>query len=328
MDIGKLSDEDLNELVLKRLPIGSSQVKEGPGTGLDCGIMETQGELITVSSDPITGAVENIGSLAIHISCNDIASCGVRPRAINLVMILPPGTSADELSVIVDDVARTARELELDILGGHTEISSSVLRPILITTAFGFATNKDVVYSFNSRVGDKIIMTKSAAIEGTSIIAHDFEDRLKDVLSREDLIFAQNLNQHLSVISEGVAVGKSGLASAMHDATEGGILGAAKELGLACGHGVHLQLSEIPVYSQTREICSHFKLDPYRLISSGSMLITTDKAKELQDLLLVEGIRSAVIGEIVEEGFSYTDLEGNLVDSIELSADELYKLRV
>ncbi len=326
MKIGKLSDQYLNELVLSRLPKCSPSVIEGPGSGLDCGVINLGKKYLVVSSDPITGAGKNIGKIAVNVSANDIASCGLKASSIIIVIIMPENSDESALIEIVDDIASAAKELEIDVVGGHTEVSAVVNRPVVITTAFAVDGREHVVHSFGAKAGDSIIMTKHAAIEGTSIIAHDYEERLQGVLSEEDLTFAMNLDEKLSVVAEGVLTGRSGLATAMHDATEGGILGACREMAEASKLGCFVDTKAIKIYPQTVKICERFSLDPYRLIASGSMLITTSKPNELLGLLHKEGIEATVIGKIVEEGCSYRDLSGDIHELLPVMPDELYKI--
>ncbi len=327
MKTGKLSNADLNDIVLKKLPACSSSVTEGPGTGLDCGIMKCKGKMIAVSSDPVTGAGNHIGKIALHVSCNDIASCGVRPSAVNLVIIIPPSSSEDDLASIVDEIAVTARDLEVDIIGGHTEVSDAVTRPVLIATAFGYAESGEIIYSNGAKSGDSIVMTKYAAIEGTSIIASDFRSILTGSLSEEDLDFAAGLSDQLSVLREGTICAGSGIVNAMHDVTEGGVLGAAKEMAEASGLGCRIDLRTVKLYPQTKAICEHFQIDPYRLISSGSMLVSTPEPDKLILRLESAGITCSAIGIMVEKGFEFIGLDGELNELTVTEADELYKIR-
>ncbi len=327
MKEGKLSDKALNELVISRLPSCSGKVIEGPGTGLDCGVTEIEGEILAVSTDPVTSAGKHAGRIAVYVSCNDIASCGIRPSSLSMVIILPESSEEEDLIEIVDDISETAKLLGIDIVGGHTEVSSAVNRPVIVTTAFGTGKREEVIYSSGAKTGDSIVMTKYAAIEGTSIIASDHRDKLKEILTEAEIDFAESLGDQLSVVQEGIICGRSGIVSAMHDITEGGVLGAAREMAEASGHGCTIDLRAVKLYPQTRTMCNFFGIDPYRLISSGSMLIASPEPEKLSMILNDSGITCSVIGRIVEKGFEYTDLSGEISELPPGGPDELYKIR-
>jgi hydrogenase expression/formation protein HypE len=326
MKAGKLTDEALHRIVIERLPRCTDQVAEGPGTGLDCGVFRSAGSLTAVSSDPITGASTDIGKIAVHVSCNDIACCGIRPTALTLVMIAPEQSTEEELVQVIDQASATAKALGVDIVGGHTEISPAVNRFVLVTTAFGYAEEGKIVSSSGAKAGDHILMTKFAALEGSAILASDFGGRLEGAMSPADIEKARNLLDYISVVEEGVLCGHLGV-HAMHDATEGGILGAVWELCHASGKGCRVELPRIPLLPQTIRICAVFGLDPYRLISSGSMLIATDRPDEVRSRLGDAGIDCAVIGEIVEKDCCYIDHDGHIHEIFPAEADELYKIR-
>ena len=326
MKTGKLTDQKLNELVLTRLPLCSAKVTEGPGTGMDCGIIHTGGDMLAVSSDPVTGAGKNIGRIAINVSCNDIASSGIKPTAVNIVIIVPENSSEKEIIDIVDDIARTSGELGVDVVGGHTEVSSAVNKPIVITTAFGFGRKDSIVYSYGAKPGDSIMMTKYAAIEGTAIIASDRREELSGVLSEDDLDEASGLTKYLSVLAEGLICGKTGKVNAMHDATEGGVLGAVRELAEAAGIGCLVDISNIKMYPQTGIICDHFKIDPFRLISSGSMIISTSEPDQVKSALNNGGIECTIIGRMIDKGFHFTGFDGKIHELAASGPDELYKI--
>lgn len=326
MRAGKLTNIQLEKIVLDRLGACSKDVLEGPGTGLDCGVIKTKGDLLVISSDPITGASENIGRIAIHVSCNDIACCGIKPAGINLVMIIPETSTEDDILKIIDQVSDGASRLGIDIVGGHTEVSPAVNKTILMTTAFGYAENGKVIYSSGAHTGDSILMTKRAALEGTSILAHDHADKLTGVLDTNELEEARGLIDQISVVPEGVICGRSGLVSALHDATEGGIVGAVSEMAKASGKGCLLDLRKIPVHPVTSKICDHLKIDPFRLISSGTMIIATKYPEEIKRLLAEKDIESAVIGEFTDESTLIIDMYGEIGELEFSGQDELYKI--
>ena len=168
-----------------------------------------------------------------------------------------------------------------------------------------------------------MIMTKWAGLEGTSIIAADKEEELSGSLTPEEIESAKAFLDSISVVEEGVIAGEFG-ASSMHDATEGGVLGAAWEIAESSGKGIEIYIDDIPVREATRKISDIYGIDPYRLISSGSMLITTKKGEELVDILNKKGIPSAIIGRITKQGRNIVT-GGKTLPLSPPYPDELYK---
>ncbi len=325
MKIGKLSNEELQSLVLDRLPQQNSTVLHGPGVGLDAAAVQLGQDYLVVSSDPITGASSDIGKLAIHISCNDIAACGIRPQALTLVLIAPPHFQKSDITAVIDQAARTAESLAVNIVGGHTEISDAVSRCLVVVTAFGFAKKDAIISAAGGRAGDAILMTKTAGLEGTAILAQDKKASLSGLIAKEDLERAAAFMEKISVIPEGL-IGGSLAVHAMHDATEGGILGAAWELATAAELGCIIKMADIPVDPLTTKICQALELDPLRLIASGSMLLTTDRPAQLKAELAAAGIRASLIGHLTKDRrLLVQDPAGNLALLDQPGPDELYK---
>lgn len=296
MRIGKLTNQSLKEIVLSKLR-PSEDVLIGSAVGEDCAAIQFGSEACVLSTDPITGASENIGSLAVHVSGNDVASSGARPAWMLATMLVPPDKTQADVEKVADELIRTADKLGIAIVGGHTEVTDAVTRIVVSTTVIGRTPVAALVSSGGAKPGDSLIMTKYAAMEGTYIIAAEQKEKLSGVLSVQDFKEASVLGEKISVISEGMIGGQNG-ASAMHDVTEGGIYGAVHELCEASGVGCDLYKENIPVLNVTRRICTHLDISPYRLIGSGSMLITTDNSQRMMDELSDAGIMATQIGEI------------------------------
>ena len=326
MRTGKLTNEELKKIVLERLPICSTELSKGPAIGLDCAIIHSQEGVMVVSSDPITGASNDVGRIAIHVSCNDIACAGIKPAAIMLVVIAPSSATREDLIHVIEQASEAAKEVGIDIVGGHTEVSDAVNRFILMTTAFGFSNRDETISAAGARNGDSLLMTKYAAQEGTAILAADFKDRLDSVLTEPELTRAMDLVKNISVVKEGV-LGGSLHVHAMHDATEGGILGAVWEIAEASRAGCRIELSKIPILPETKKICGFLGLNPYALISSGSMLIATDEPDAVMAAMSANGILCSRIGKIVEKTRQFVDDHGQIHELLPPEADELYKIK-
>lgn len=326
MRTGKLTNEELKKIVLERLPICSTDISKGPSIGLDCAVINSQEGVMVVSSDPITGAASDVGRIAIHVSCNDIACAGIKPIAIMLVVIAPSSATREELTDVIDQASEVAKKLGVDIVGGHTEVSDAVNRFILMTTAIGFSKKEKMVTAAGAKIGDSLLMTKFAALEGTAILAADFKQRLSEVLTEQESIAAMGLISQISVVDEGVLCGALDV-HAMHDATEGGVVGAVWEITEASGVGCLLDLSSIPVLPVTKTICSFLELNPYALISSGSMIIASDEPAKIIAALSKVQINCKEIGKIVEKSRRFIDNNGQIHELLPPEADELYKIK-
>lgn len=326
MKIGKLSHEELKKLVLNRLPEPPGTVLYGPGIGLDCASVRFSDGQVVVTSDPITGTDSSIGRLSVHVSCNDIAACGIRPSVLMMVLIVPPDGSEDDVKRIVDEASETAQKLNVTIIGGHTEVSDAVNRFVIITTAIGFTYGDSLISAGNGQPGDTILMTKTAGIEGTAILSLDQAHRLRNILTVAEQAEARALIHKVSVVEEGTCGGRFNV-HAMHDATEGGILGACWELAEASGLGCVIDQQAIPVLPVTRKICSVLGIDPLRLISSGSLIIATDQPDSLIDKLREEAILCTVIGRLSEEKNRVIKTPTGTRVLNEPGPDELYKIK-
>lgn len=326
MKVGKVPNDVLNRIILDKLQNRRPEVLVGPKVGEDCCAIDFGGDICVMSSDPITGAEKDIGSLAVHISCNDIASCGIEPIGLLVTILMPPATTEASLEQLMGDICHTAATLHVDILGGHTEVTDAVTRFVVTTTAVGRASAGKLVSTSGAKPGDAIIMTKTAGLEGTAILAADQEERLVAMLGREQVERAKAFKQHISVIREGVLAGRHG-ATAMHDVTEGGILGAVWEVAHASDVGIRIYSDKIPVAEETVNICKCFGLDPLRLISSGSMLIACPDGEAMVELLEKSGIRASVIGHVTTDARKLLINAEGVVSEIEQpGADELYKV--
>ncbi len=325
MKSGKLPSDVLEKRILSSFRFKREEVLVRSKVGEDCSVLDFGEYACVVSTDPITGASNEIGRLAVHISCNDVAANGVEPFGLLFTILAPEGTTLEVLQDIVRQAAEEAASLKVEIIGGHTEITPAVNRIVVSTTAIGRAAKDRVVTSSGAKPGDYIILTKWAGLEGTAIIAHDFEKRLRGRMDDALLESAQAMMGHISVVREGMIAGKMG-ATAMHDVTEGGVLGALWELAEASGVGLRIYEDKIPVRPETQAICEEFGLNPLKLISSGCMLITCRDGQGMLEALNREGIPASIIGEVVEEG--RTLVSGEREEPIDPpESDELYKVQ-
>ena len=327
---GKLDSELLKKIVFENIKYKNPEVLTRASVGEDCAVMEFGDYECIMSTDPITAAISDIGSLAVHITCNDIASNGVRPLGIMLAVMLPVGTTAEEVETIMKQAGETAAELGVEIVGGHTEITQAVKTPVIVSTAVGKAKRGTSQRTEDMKAGDYIMMTKFAGIEGTGIIASDFREELKSVLTEEELTEAIDLLKQVSVLKDGIAAGKVGTAG-MHDITEGGVLGAVWEMCQVSNTGCEVWLDKIPVKEVTKKISEHYGIDYLRLISSGCMLIiiAPEKKEMLEEAMREAGVEMNCIGRVCEHSFGIMSCEtegDKLSEIVPPKSDELYKV--
>jgi len=294
---GKLPPSLLKSHVLVYTGKRRPEVLSAAALGEDSAIMDLGGDLCVVSSDPITAATRDAGGLAVHVSCNDVAANGAEPVAFLLTVLVPVGTDVAWISALMSQVHDTASELGVQVVGGHTEVTPGLSAPVLCGTVVGRAPRGRARRSGGASPGDSLLMTRAAGIEGTAVIAADYPDYCSGVLGEHGLRRALAMFREISVVRHALAASEAG-ATAMHDVTEGGILGAAYEMAEAAGCGVSVDIARIPVRHETRMLCSDLRMDPLRLISSGCLLIATPGPEKVVDA--IKDVECAVIGRFIK----------------------------
>jgi hydrogenase expression/formation protein HypE len=298
-----------------------------PGIGEDCAVIDFGNYECILSTDPITAAVKDIGRLAVHISCNDIAANGVEPLGLLLAIMLPEGTTKSEINEIMAQAGKASQELGVEIIGGHTEVTPAVTKPVIVSTAIGRGAKWSSQNAENMVPGDLVYVTKSVGLEGAGIISMDREEELKNVLTSDELEKAKGFIELVSVVGEGVLAGKIG-TNGMHDITEGGVLGSIWEMCQIAKVGAEIHVDKIPVEDVTKKICEAFDIDYLRLISSGSMMIMVSPEKQVK---MEEGMEEAnipftLIGTIkpLEQGVCMV-VDGEHIEIASPATDEIYK---
>lgn len=324
MKEGKLNWDDLKQIIEKNRSVDREEVKVKSGVGEDCSIINFGDEDCVLSTDPITGAGSNVGKLAVHINCNDIASSGVEPIGILVTILAPEDSTIEDIDKVMKEISEEAKKLNIEILGGHTEVTSAVNRLIVSCTAVGKGKAKNTVSTNGAEINDDIIVTKKLCLEGTSILINDHYEKLKEILTQNEIEEGKNYINDLSVVKEGKIAGDFGVNS-MHDITEGGVLGALWEIAEAGKIGFKVYKDAMPISELSKKVCNYFNIDPLRLISSGSMVIICSDGKKLIGKLKEEGINAAIIGKI-------TDSKGIVVENgseeevMPPDRDELFKI--
>ncbi len=297
MKVGKIPESVLKRSVFKQIHTKREEVLLGAGVGEDCAAIKlADDEMFVISTDPITGTAADIGHLAIHVTMNDLASAGAKPIGVMLTILLPESVQETDLKKMMKQMEQVCKELNVQIMGGHTEVTKVVNQPLISVCGVGKAKVGKLVSTSGANPGDDILASKWIALEGTSIIAKEKEAELLQRYPGELVRTAQKFDQYLSVLPEAKVAVMSGV-SAMHDVTEGGIFGALWELAESSGVGLEIDLRKIPVKQETIEVCEFFHINPYELISSGCMLMASPDGNTLVRELKKAGIHAAVIGK-------------------------------
>lgn len=297
---GKLPPDDLRRLVLGRLGTRRADVLVHAALGEDATVIEFGSECCVLSADPITAAGDRAGWLGVHVACNDVAAMGADPVGVLATVLLPEAADEGVVTRLMGDMHDAATELGIEILGGHTEVTPGIQAPILAMTAVGRAPRGRIVQSSGARPGDAIVLAKWAGLEGTAILATDLADRLEGRLPPATIVAARSCINLVSVVREGLAAAELG-ATAMHDPTEGGVLGALWELAEASHCGFELEAAAVPIRPDTLAVCGVFRADPLRLISSGALLIACPDAEAMVRGFQSRSLQAAAIGRMIAE---------------------------
>lgn len=305
LPLGKLPPELLEKL-FSRAPAHDARVILGPGVGLDCAVLDIGENLLVLKAEPITFVTNEIGWYAVTIAANDIATTGAKPRWYLATLLLPARRTTP---VLVDQIADQAyaacQQLGISIIGGHTEITHGLDRPILVGTLIGEVSREKLVTPKGARPGDRVLLTKGIPIEATAILAREFPDQLQDVLTEAEIEQAQNFlhSPGVSILKDAQIATSAGGVTAMHDPTEGGLAAALWEMAQASGLTFVIDPAQVPIPELSAKVCQVFKLDPFATIASGALLLTAPPAyaQLIEKALLNNEIECSEIG-FVEVG--------------------------
>jgi hydrogenase maturation factor len=324
---GKLPPDLLRGLVLGRLGVRRPETLVPAALGIDAAVVAADGEWAWVlTSDPITTATAGAGRLAVQVVCNDLAAMGAEPVGVLATLLFPPGVSTEVIAQLTAEIDSAARAANVEVLGGHTEIAPGVAAPLVVMSGVGKARRDRIVTAAGARPGDALVLTKAVALEGTHVLANDFAQRLRSLGVSDDVLdAARGYAEELSVVPEARLAVEFG-ASAMHDPTEGGVVGALWEMAEASGCGFRVFVERLPVREPTRAICAALGVDPLRLIASGALLIACRNAAMVA-AIEQRGIAAAQIGEMtpLESGRLLVYSDGT-EPVTRLDRDELYRV--
>jgi hydrogenase expression/formation protein HypE len=299
---GKLPT-DLLANILGDLAPTDPRILLGPAVGEDAAFISFGSKTLIAKSDPITFATDRIGWYAIQVNANDIAASGGTPKWFLGTLLLPENEPASTAIDIFAQLREAATELGITLIGGHTEITIGLPRPIIAGTMLGEASPSETVKTSTANIGDDVILTSGIAIEGTAIIARESKSELLSAgLSNLQISKAAKFldSPGISVVKAARIATSTGHVTAIHDPTEGGLAGALDEMARASKTGINIDVERVLIYPETKAICAVLDLDPWGLIASGALIITCDPAgsQEIVDSLENNGIPANVVGNI------------------------------
>jgi hydrogenase expression/formation protein HypE len=314
---GKLPP-DLLAALLAAAASDDPRVIVGPRVGVDAAVIDFGGRYLVAKSDPITFATEGIGWYAVQVNANDLAVMGAVPRWFLATFLLPAGITEAGVRAIFDDTLRACRELGVALVGGHTEITGGLDRPIVCGQMLGEAAPEELVPGGGARPDDRLLLTKAIPLEATALLAREQRTvALERGWSAEALDAAANAlyDPGISVLKEARLAVSLRAATAMHDPTEGGLATGLRELAQASGAGLRVYRDRIPVRPDGAALCAAFGLDPLGAIASGSLLLASppDRAPGYLAACAEAGIPCAEIGEVLpaDQGLTLVEPEGS-----------------
>lgn len=300
MKIGRISENIWKRSVLRQIKNRRDEVVIGAGVGEDCAILSfKEGEVVTLTVAPVTAVSCKNAAYGVYAATNDIAATGAEPVGILVSILLPESTLESELKEIMQELEHTCESLQIQILGGHTEVALTVNAPIITITGVGKAGRESFTSTRGAVPGQDIVISKWIGLEGTAIIANEREEELRCKYPTHLIRAAKECEKLLSVIPEAATAIKSGVRT-MHGVTEGGVFGALWELAESSGVGLEIDMQKLPIRQETIEVCEFIDINPYQMISGGCLLMVTDNGFDLVRALEKDGINAAVIGKITD----------------------------
>jgi hydrogenase expression/formation protein HypE len=304
---GKLAIGILHKL-LERQVLRDHTILVGPKIGEDAAALDMGDKALIVSADPITFATDEIGHYSVMVNANDVATTGAEPRWYTVTILIPEGRGTEQLvDSIFEQIYQACEKLRISLIGGHTEITHGLTRPILVGQMMGVVQKESMVRTSGAQPGDSILLSKGIPIEGTSVIARERGGDLMALGISGDLIERAGhflFDPGISVVKEACAAFRAAKVHSMHDPTEGGLANGLHELSIAAGVEIEVSRDAIPIYEESRILCEAFHLDPLGVIASGALLITASPSdtEKIAKKALEGGVPVTEIGRVKSHG--------------------------
>lgn len=333
---GKIDNTGFEEIILPRCGAARSEVLSGPAFGVDVALIQLPGGLgMALTSDPLslipTLGLQESAWLSVHLMANDMATTGFAPMYAQMVLNLPTSLSQADFTSYWDHVHNYCRDLGVAITGGHTgsiEGQNSTIAgggTMLLT-----APLEQILLSKNAQSGNVIIVTKDCALSSAAILAMSFPQTVKNKMGKEVYeegcaLFYQTSSLTDALIAVDGNQCNSGVV-AMHDVTEGGVLGAIYEMAVASGNGVRVDNALLPVNPAQQSICNLFGIDQRFCIGAGSMVMAVQKAEAANVLhrLRQKNIKATIVGEFTDNHLGYQLVEKGEVSTMPYFSKDPY----
>lgn len=311
-DLGKVDGDFFESVIYPNLGADRGDVRLGPTHGVDFGVLDVGGRAVVMATDPISILPElglsRAGRLAVDIVLADVAVSGVPPSHLAVSLTLPPEMTDGEFEVLWRGVSDYARDLGVAVASGHTAryagIDSSWIGG---ATAIGIGDHDDIVRPDGARPGDTVVVSTGPAAEVTGLFATLFPDSLG--LPAETVATAQKRVEDIAVVGDALAVHAATPVTAMHDATEGGLQGALVEMAEGGGVRFDVDGDRMPVADGVAAVCGAVDVDPWRISSAGSLVVTVPEAEAeaVVDALDARGTDAAAVGSVGDGEGVYRD---------------------
>ena len=293
MRIGKISENTLKRSVLKNIYTTGNRLMHGASPRDNCAVFSYGDEFALASTHQVL-LLNGEDSLRYSIlrGVNNIYAQGGKPEAVQLALLLPEETEEPELANLMKAAAKTAKELGVSVSGGSTKTDRRVKEPVISVTVIGSRKDKDLP---EVEADWDILLSRPVALSGTAILAKEKEEELKKRYPFRYIGEAKTFDRDLALLPEAATAMKSSPCR-MFSVTEGGIFGCLWEAARIAGVGLEIELKKIPIRQETIEICDFLGINPYELMSDGTMLIMTPDGEGYRDALSKEGIEAVLIG--------------------------------
>jgi len=318
--------------IAARLDRGDPRLVVGPRPGEDAAVIDVGDRLLVAAADPVTFATDRIGSYAVDVNANDVAVLGARPRWFVAVLLLPEASATTAMAdAIMADVAAACDALGASVVGGHTEITLGLDRPIVVGQMLGDVERSRLVSKTRLAPGDRLLLTRGAAIEGTAILAREMRGALAGRVADAVLDRAARLlvDPGISVVDAALTAAAAADVHGLHDPTEGGVLTGLAEMAAAAGLGLHVRADRIPVLPETAALAAALDLDPLALIASGALVVGVAPADEPRVVaaLAARGVPAVPVADVRPAADGLTLERDGLVSPLVLPArDEIARV--